>query len=105
MNSVSLNNRFIVEPYKGERALKSKNEGGFALVQQKTSVVGLKLLVDVTFNNANNSCFFAKGSTIYVKEELLFTQQWGAKAYESDAIEGRFLIIDGAHVEFVVEEE
>lgn len=104
-NITTLNNKFIVEPYKGDRALKSKNESGFALVQQKISIVGLRLLVEahVSLNNQPGmNAFFEKGSLVYIKEELLFTQQWAQKQYESDAIEGKFIIVDANNVDFVV---
>jgi hypothetical protein len=100
----SLNNRFILEPYSGDRTLKSKNEVGFALVQQKTSIVGLRLLMDaVVFSGTQCGVPYSKGSLAYIKEELLFTQPWASKVYESDAIEGKFIIVDAAHIEFVVE--
>jgi hypothetical protein len=101
MGPCSLNNRFILEPYKGDRALKSKNETGFAIVQQKVSIVGLRLLADVNVFTQGGAMTFLAGSLAYVKEELLFTQPWAQKVYESDAIEGKFIIVDSAHVEFV----
>ena len=102
MSTISLN-RFVLKPYNGDRALKSKNEGGFAIVQQKVSVVGLELLADieVPLGNTGRSKFFSRGSIVYVKEELLFTQPWALKVYESDAIEGKFIIVDPTHIEFV----
>lgn len=101
MGPCSLNNRFILEPYKGDRALKSKNETGFAIVQQKVSVVGLRLLTDVNIFTQGGAVTFLAGSIAYVKEELLFTQPWAQKVYESDAIEGKFIIVDSTYVEFV----
>lgn len=100
--TTSLNNRFIVEPYSGDRALKSKNTGGFAIVQQKVSLVGLRLLVDANIVSGSLSTAYTKGSTVYIKEELLFTQVWAQKIYESDALEGKFIIVDAANVDFVV---
>lgn len=98
----SMNNRFIAEPYKGDRALKSNSASGFAIVQQKVSVVGLKVLADaVIFMGAQQGISWPKGSIIYVREELLFTAPWAQKVYEADAIEGKFIIVDATQVEFV----
>lgn len=102
-DTVSLNNRFMVEPYKGDRALKANTTGGFAIVQQKVSIVGLMLLADALIClGGENVRTLAKGSKVYIKEELLFTQPWAQKVYESDAIEGKFIIVDLNYVEFVV---
>ena len=98
----SLNNRFILEPYKGDRALKSNASTGFAIVQQKVSLVGLKVLVDaMIFCGAQQGIRWPVGSLAYIKEELLFTQPWAQKIYESDAIESKFIIVDASQIEFV----
>jgi len=102
MNVTSLNNRFIVEPYKGDRALKANATSGFAIVQQKVSIVGLKTLAD-SLVQVGKELYetLPKGSTVYIKEELLFTQVWAQKVFESSAIEGKFIIVDASQVEFV----
>lgn len=106
MDAVSLNNRFMVEPYKGDRALKANTTGGFAIVQQKVSIVGLMLLADALVQLDGKTVeTLEKGSKIYVKEELLFTMPWAQKVYESDAIEGKFIIVDSTYVEFLVPKE
>lgn len=106
MNVVSLNNRFLLEPYKGDRALKANTATGFAIVQQKVSVVGLTLLADAVVQlDTKNVETLEKGSKVYIREELLFTAPWAQKAYESDAIEGKFIIVDSSQVEFVVPKE
>jgi hypothetical protein len=98
----SMNNRFICEPYKGDRALKAVSSNGFAIVQQKVNIVGLKVLVDaVIFCGAMQGISWPKGSVVHIKEELLFTQQWAQKVYESSAVEGKFIIVDASQVEFV----
>ena len=102
--TTSLNNRFILEPYKGDRALKANASSGFAIVQQKVSLVGLTLLADVDLARDVFVQTFSKGSKAYIKEEELFTQQWALKVFESDAIQGKFIIVDAAHVQFVVAE-
>jgi hypothetical protein len=100
MNPVSINNRLLVEPYSGDRALKAKNAGGFAIVQQKVSIVGLKLVANASILVGNNIEEIKKGTVVYIKEELLFTQPWAQKIYESDGVEGKFIIVDLTHIEF-----
>jgi hypothetical protein len=105
MNHVtSINNRFILEPYKGDRTLKANASTGFAIVQQKVSLVGLRLLADVDLCTQGFVQVYPKGSLAYIKEELLFTQPWAQKSYESDGIEGKFIIVDSTYVDFVVQE-
>lgn len=94
----SLNNRLIVETYKKE-ALRSKEVNGFAFVDQKLSLKGLKVLVDTHLNNGQ--VFVKAGSTAFIKEEALHSQQWAQKAYECDNIKGQFLIVDINSVEFI----
>lgn len=106
MQNVSLNGKFIVEPYKGDRALKANNASGFAIVQQKVSIIGLTLLADSLVQVGKTEReVLPKGAKIYVREELLFTAPWAQKVFESDAIEGKFIIVDSSQVEFVSVEE
>src|ERR1700687_4433841 len=93
----SLNNRLIVEPYKKE-ALRANVTSGFAFVDQKLSLKGLKVLVDAKLSDGT---FIPKGFVAYVKEETLHTQQWAQKSMECDSIDGKFLILDITYVEFV----
>lgn len=93
----SLNNRLIVEAYKKE-ALRSKISSGFALIDQKLTLKGLKVLVEAKLSNG---LLIPKGSVAYVKEELLHSQPWAQKVLEAEGIEGKFLILDMTYVEFV----
>jgi hypothetical protein len=71
------------------------------MIQQKVSLKGLKLLVDFEGMIGTGYYQFPKGSVAYVKEELLFTQQWAKQILESDAVEGKFIIVDAQYVEMV----
>jgi hypothetical protein len=93
----SLNNRLIVQAYKKE-ALRATERNGFAFVDQKLALKGLTVLVDAKLSD---NTFVGKGSTAYVKEEVLHTQQWAQKTMECDAIEGKFLIVDLQYVELI----
>lgn len=95
----SLNGRFILESYKEDRALKSTVQNGFAMVQQKVSVKGLKVLADV--QNASGQFIAYKGDIAYVREHSLQSQPWAKATFTSDAIEGEFMIVESAHIEFV----
>lgn len=109
MSLISYNNRFIVEPYAGDRTIKTTSGSGFAMIQQKVSLKGLKLLVDVVLIDKPSITQYGslapqdipKGSIIYIKEELLYTQQWAKQILESDAVEGKFIIVDGQYVEMI----
>ena len=101
-NAQSLNNRFIVETYKEDRALKAQVSSGFAMISQKVSLKGLKLLSDVHGSTGSSSFDYFAGSTVYIRESLLQSQPWAKASFTSEAIEGEFMIVDVAYVEFVV---
>lgn len=113
MSSFSLNNRFIVEPYVTDRGLKATERNGFAMITQKISLKGLRLLVDAQLTgfgqqstaydgiSASGPLRVPAGSLIYIREELLHTQIWAQKPLECDSIEGKFIIVDASNVEFV----
>lgn len=108
-NSLSLNNRFILAPYGGDRTLRANVSSGFAHVQQKTAVVGLKVLVpasiaalgQVRIDGLSMNASIPRGSIAYIREEYLYTQPWAKNVLTSDAIEGSFIIVDATYVEFV----
>lgn len=95
----SLNNRFILEAYTGDRSLKAKETSGFAMLSQKVNLVGLKVLVDTKLADGT---FIRAGAKAYLKEELVFTQPWGKNNMECPDIQGKFIIVDATFVEFVV---
>lgn len=95
--TLSLNNRLIVEVYKKE-ALRSKEKNGFAYVDQKLFLKGLRVLIDAKFDDGT---VIHKGSIAYIKEEVLHTQQWAQKAFESTYFQEPFLIVDKTYVEFI----
>lgn len=108
----SINGRFIVEPYLSDRQIKVADTGGFAMIQQKVSVKGLRLLVaahlgdnmttHMRFDGISQSgpITLGAGSIIYIREELLFSQPWAKQILESEAV-GKFIIVDKQFVEFI----
>lgn len=96
----SPNGRFILESYKEDRALKATVQNGFAMVSQKVSLKGLKLLADVISPITGQFIAYA-GDTAYIREASLQNQPWAKQTFNSDAIEGEFMVVDQTHVEFV----
>lgn len=105
----SINNRFIVEAYQSDRVIKTTGGSGFAMIAQKVSLKGLKLLVDAYFIDSPMTSQYGcpvpqhikAGSIIYIKEELLHTQEWAKKNFECDGIEGKFMIVERTFVEMI----
>lgn len=95
----SLNGRFIVESYKEDRALKATIQNGFAMVSQKVSLKGLKLLADV--QNSQGQWIAYKGDIAYIRESSLQSQPWAKATFTSESIEGEFMIVEQLHIEFV----
>ena len=102
MHAVSLNNRFIVEAYKEDRSLKTSVSNGFAMVSQKISLKGLKILVDAEVVTGSTVQSYPAGYVAYIKEGALQSAPWAKAFYTTDAVEGEFMIVEAMHVEFVV---
>lgn len=99
----SLNNRFILETYKTDGSLRSEVNSGFAMIAQKNTLIGLKLLVDTRIVLEGFSTTYFAGSIAYIKEEYLHTQPWAKKKYKSDSVDEEFIIVNKDMVEFVKE--
>lgn len=97
----SLNNRIIVEAYKKE-ALKSEIKNGFATIQQKASLKGLRVLMDAKLSDGT---LVLRGSTAYIKEESLHTQAWAQKVLDSSTLGTPFIIVDASQVEYIAPPE
>lgn len=97
----SLNNRLVLETYAKE-GLKANVQNGFAMVEQKVAVKGLKALMNTNLNINGVYQSVNKGDMVYIREEYLHSQQWAQKRFKSDAVEGDFMIVDAQYVEFVV---
>lgn len=94
----SLNSKLIVEAYKKE-GLRANVQNGFARLDQKLTVKGLKVLMDAKLSDGT---VVEKGATAYIREESLHTQQWAQKVLESDGVSQPFIIVDASNVEFIV---
>lgn len=94
---MAVNGKVIVETYKEDRGLKATVSNGFAMVQQKVQVVGLKALADARVGDT----YIHRGDTVYIKEGSLQSAPWAKASFTSDVIEGQFMIVTAEHIEFV----
>ena len=93
----SLNNRLLIEVYKkGE--LRSKVTNGFATIDQKSTLKGLRVLVE---GKLNDGTIIRRDSIAYIREEVLHTQAWAQKSLECEFIPQPFLIVDALFIEFI----
>lgn len=111
MSPFSLNNRFIVEPYVSDRQIKVADTGGFAMIQQKIAVKGLRLLIAAQLDTGHNHVaidgvsqsgpqMIPAGSIVFIREEYLFTQPWAKQILEADGT-GKFIIVEKHFIEFI----
>jgi hypothetical protein len=94
-------NKYIVETYKEDRALKAEVKNGFAMVQQKVTVKGLKLLADAVITMGGTALEIPAGSVVFIKEGALQSQPWAKAAFSAEGVEGDFMIVEPNFVEFV----
>lgn len=95
---ISFNNNLILETYKGKRELKANVTNGFAMVAQKVSLHPLKVLVDAKLADGT---LVKKGSTAFIKEELLFGQAWAKKEFDCPILSESFIIAQLSMVDFI----
>lgn len=99
---VSYNNRIIVEAYITDKTLRATTDKGFARIEQKIQLKGLKVLIDAVISIGNQATRIPAGSVAYIKEELLHTQSWANKKLTCATMPGvEFIIVDTNHVEFI----
>lgn len=93
---ISINNRFILEPYVKE-GLKAKRENGLAIPGQREGLKALKLLV----NGYVNGHMIPAGTLAYIREEILHTHPWSTKVltYTEGSEEKKCIIAPLEHIE------
>jgi hypothetical protein len=96
----SYNRKLVCEPYVTAGGIQSEVKKGMTFIKQKSAVVGLKVLMDAQIDDKIS---IAKGSIVYLTEELLSTQPSYQKPLTSDAIKDPFVVVDFGHVLFVGE--
>lgn len=97
----STNQLLVCEPYIGSTGLKSKISSGVAIIQQKTTLIGLKVMMDFKISKHES---LKKGDTVYIKEEIMmqFKDQYSRKLDCKD-VDGEFILVNFAHVAFIKE--
>lgn len=95
---ISVNNKLMLEPYKGKGKLESRVTSGFATVKQKDTLVGLKLLADGRVVIGKDMLEVKKGQTVYFSEEILHAHDWAKKTFNLENSDERFIIAEAAHV-------
>lgn len=97
----SVNHLIACEPYKGARGIRSKISSGVAVVQQKTGVVGLRVVADAKIDK---DTIVKAGSIVYIKEEILYTyKDMYASVLECSDIKEPFILANYSHVAFIKE--
>ena len=105
MNKMTtVNNRLILEAYKGSGKLESKVKSGFATVKQKDTLVGLKVLADGYVNIGKDTLKVTVGQKVFFSEEVLYAYDWAKKTYNLEGSETRFIIAESVHAVAVGDE-
>ena len=95
---IATNCKLLLEPYKSDGAIKQTVKSGFATTKQKSSLVGLKLMANGSLYHRNGDvqANMEKGDVVYFKEEDLHTQAWAKTIFNSEEIEGPFIIAEAS---------
>jgi len=94
----SINNKLILEVYKTDKSLKGEISNGFARISQKSTLKGLKVLVDARLSDGT---IYKARAVAYIPEQILHTSQWATHALSCDGLEEPFILVDLAHVVMV----
>jgi hypothetical protein len=94
-------NKFIVEPFAGERAIRGNSSSGMLFIEQKTSLKSLKTLSDTYLTTGSFVRMVPSGSLIFVKEEQFHAPGWGQKIFDAEGVKEKFMIVDISFVEFI----
>lgn len=78
----SVNNRLILEPYKGTKKLEMEVKSGFGTIKAKSALIGLALLEDAQVLMGNNTINIAYQTVLYFREETLTTNPSYKTIYE-----------------------
>lgn len=95
---LSVNNKIFCEPYTGGKSLKSEVKSGFATVQQKNNLVGLKVIADATITVGARTLEIPKGSVVFFNEETLYVHQQYHAPIKNNVFEEPCVIADFNHV-------
>src|ERR1700722_9203554 len=92
----SVNNRLILEAYVKE-GLKPRIQGGIATPGQRDGMKGLRVLMGTTLSDGRQ---IPKGSTAYIREEILHNHPWASKPLSCETIPGKFIVVELSYIEY-----
>lgn len=92
VGAFSTNNKLILQPYEQGQGLKSEIRNGIAFVSQKTTLVGLKLLVEARLADGS---YLPAGSVVYLDESLLCSpsSKWAKDVKTCSALRDKNFIV------------
>ena len=99
MDPFSLNNKLVVETYKGTREIRKTIVNGFATISQKTNLVGLLVLMEAKLGDGT---VVPAGSIAYIREEILFSGAFAKKVLECDFLKVPFIVAERENFDFIV---
>lgn len=99
----SINNRVLVEPYK-KTELKAEIRSGMAMVSQKVTLKGLKLMADANLNIQGCYEHLTAGDVVYFKEDQLHMHPSVKDVLTADCIAGPFIVLDAGLIQLVQRE-
>jgi hypothetical protein len=92
--------KIMVEPYVSSQKIRPTIHKGFASVDQRGKVVGLKILVKAQIIRGSKLEIIEPGTMAYISEELLHTQLC-KHIYECEVIKGQFMLVDLHNIAFI----
>lgn len=93
----SFNNKLILEAYK-HTEIRPEGNKGWISAAQKNNLKGLKVLIQA---NLSDGTVVPAGSTAYLKEESLHTQQWAKNKLKCDTISSEFILVTMNEIEYL----
>ena len=94
--TTSLNKRVICEAYSKPKELRGSEKGGFAYIEQKQQLIGLKVLCDSDiYENGQLLATIKKNDIVYLPEDVLFRESTHRSAFCKDIFQDQpFLILN-----------
>jgi hypothetical protein len=95
----SVNNKVMVEPYKGTKQIRSKTSSGFSSIEQKSTLTSLKVLAEAhVCDTYGNEITIPEGASIVLKEEFLATQSSVLKHYKINENSVEYMLVEFSEV-------
>ena len=96
---MTVNNKLMLEPYKGSKKIEGVVKSGFATIKQKSTLVGLKIMADARIPLGREQFIeVKKGQIAYYPEEILHASDWSTKLYNLNGSEEQFVLGEALHV-------